>query len=281
MRLLPLLFGLLFFVTGCSVLQKNIQKPSAELAGVELSALDFESATLVMLVDVKNPNPVSVPLKGFDYALDVMKAPFLSGENHQKKMLNAQSTTRIQIPIKVPFAQVFDTVKNASGKNEVPFGLQATVILDLPILGATHLKLNHEGMLPIPRLPKLSVDRIEVKNISLVSVDLNIQLMLHNPNVFDVKLEQLNYELLVSGKPWLNSRQDKIVTAKAGQDVMINLPVSASFKDIGLSFYRQLVNQSDAFNYRIVGRSSIKALHPLLGEVDIPLDLNGRMVQTN
>ena len=275
MRLFSVLFVLLFLVSGCSLLQKKIEKPSAKVVAVELQSLDFEQATLVMLVDVTNPNPISVPLRGFDYGLEIMDSPFLSGANHDKKSLKAESVTRIAVPVTVPFVKMYDSVKSSLDQNEVPYALSATVMLDLPILGETPLALRHQGKLPIPKWPTLSVQSVSVQDMSLTAVEIGMVFNLTNPNVFDIQLAELDYRLMVDNQAWASSQQKQQVTAKAGQNAQLVIPVKVRFKDIGMAFYRQLTSGGQPLDYRVVGESSIKALHPLLGEVDVPLDVGG------
>ncbi|MGE4296255.1 MAG: LEA type 2 family protein [Campylobacterales bacterium] len=276
MRLL-LIAALLFLLGGCSLLQKTVQKPTAQVAGVELRALGFEGARLVMLVDVTNPNGFSVPLSGFDYKLELMDTPVLSGNNRQKVNLKANAVTRIEVPVDLRFAQMYAALKESFKAAEVPYGIQAAVILDVPVLGDMRLNVAHKGALPVPQLPKIEVLSAGLKNLTFTTVELDLKLRLHNPNVFDVKLEKLNYKLKVEGKLWAGADQSKSATAKAGQSATIELPVKLRFQQIGSAFYRKMTDKNAKFDYTIEGDSLIKALHPLLGEVQIPLSEAGKL----
>lgn len=61
----------LSLATGCSLFMHSIEKPSATVRGVSMSAAGLGGVSGELALDVMNPNGFGVPLSGIDWQLSV------------------------------------------------------------------------------------------------------------------------------------------------------------------------------------------------------------------
>lgn len=79
--------------------------------------------------------------------------------------------------------------------------------------------------------PEFSLKGIEVKNISLDSVDLMVVVRVKNPNSFDINLQKLDYKVAISGVPLAAGVFDKKVSFKAEGFETVRLPLTVNSKN--------------------------------------------------
>lgn len=58
-------------VTGCSLFMHSLEKPTATVRGVEVTAAGFAGVSGELSLDVMNPNNFGVPLSGIDWQLSI------------------------------------------------------------------------------------------------------------------------------------------------------------------------------------------------------------------
>jgi LEA14-like dessication related protein len=136
----------MIWLVGCGV-----GTPDVTFAGMEIAAMDFERAEVLVGVEVANPWPMDVVVEAVDWQLAVAGQPFLKGTRQEPLTIGASAPTVVKVPITVAWSDLWAVVTDLrdSDRSEV---------------------LAHEGALPVPRPPEISV-----ASLSLVSVDLLAQ----------------------------------------------------------------------------------------------------------
>lgn len=142
-----LLFVSLLFLAACAT---AVQSPTVKLKNVRLAGLDDKGASLGFLLTVTNPNTFDLPLQGYTYAVQIMDAPLATGESKDRLTFPAKNSTDMLIPVRVSFSDVLEIVKRSPGLRDVPYRLQANLLMGTP-LGSITVPVNKKGFVTIPK----------------------------------------------------------------------------------------------------------------------------------
>jgi LEA14-like dessication related protein len=246
---LPLhIFSVLLVVllSGCSVFQKSldVSKPKASINGVTIDKLSTQSVTLLVDVKVTNPNTFVLKTAGFDLGLLINNQRIASVVQPDASLsLPAKGSNNIQLPVTLTFDQIMKSVSDFGDKTEISYGVEGKVAVDVPVLGNINMPVSFSGVLPIPKQPEITFKNFNVDKISLSGAKLSVDLDIKNPNVFDIDLNNVNYQFGAQGKP-LGIGEIKAINLPQGKTQSISIPLSIGMSDMGMSLYR-ILSSSD------------------------------------
>ncbi|MES9849740.1 MAG: LEA type 2 family protein, partial [Candidatus Thiodiazotropha sp.] len=163
-RYVPLLICCLLIglVQGCSSLQQVGQvmegrKPTAQVEGIRLTGLDFDGVDLVFDVDVHNPNAFSIDLAEFDYDLQLFEQSFLKGRQSAGLNLAAQTTNRIEVPLRLGFQQLLKSYHQLRKADQASYQLDMGLGFKMPVIGSLRIPVSFAGEFPVPKIPDFSI----------------------------------------------------------------------------------------------------------------------------
>ncbi|AJQ92756.1 LEA type 2 family protein [Gynuella sunshinyii] len=238
----PLCLLILTALTACSSLQQiaDVQKPQASVTSASVKSLSLDQATVLVDVVLTNPNPFTLHTVGFDMnmAIDGHRLAAVS-QPDSKLAIPANGRNKMQLPVTLKYQDVIAAVGSIANENALNYALDGTVFVDVPVLGKLGLPLKFTGSLPVPRLPQISLKDISLESISLSGAKLKVDLDVTNPNIFDVNLKSVNYDLMANGKS-LTDGALKQINLRQGQTQNVTIPLSVSTTNMGLTLYRLL-----------------------------------------
>lgn len=252
------------------------QRPTVSVTDQRLTRLDFERASLAFGIQVDNPNPVALSLAGLDYDLKLDGHSFASGQQTKQMQLAAAGASRFELPLSLAFKEIYQGLANLKDKDEIPYELTTGLMIDVPLLGKLRYPVTVQGVLPLPRLPEISVKSLTMEKLSFSEATLNLNLEVDNPNAFGLALTNLNYDFVVNGKRWLNGSRPNLGTVKQNQKNLITLPISLNFMEMGSSLYGLLKGGTD-LDYSLSGKLDARSNQKLIGNFAMPFDSSGRI----
>ncbi|MCG7958847.1 MAG: LEA type 2 family protein [Candidatus Thiodiazotropha taylori] len=274
-----LLFMILLF-QGCSSLQQAEQlmngiQPTGEVKGVKLSGLDLRGIDLLFDVEVDNPNPVAISLDGLDYDLKLLNRSFLKGQQSMGMSLAADGKSQVKLPVRMEFERLLQHYSELSNRDDVPYQLDLGLGIDVPLLGRVRLPMSYQGRLPVPKLPDVRVSRIDVQRLSLQAIDLMLELEVENPNRFTLMLQRLDYQFKLNGiDVGQGAAAQSLNIDKQGKG-RVRLPLSLDLQKAGGGLYSALMG-GRGLSYELSGRLDATGDTPLIGDIKIPLDKQGK-----
>lgn len=252
------------------------QKPTVRVAEKKLTGLDFNKLDMGFTFEVNNPNPVAIALAGLDYELKLAGQRFVSGKQDQQLRMAASGSSHFTLPLTLSYKDIYQGIDRLKGKNEIPYELNTGLLIDVPLLGALRYPVKTKGVIPLPRLPKLALAGMKLKEIGLGGATLMLELSVDNPNAFGLMLDQLNYDLTVNGKRWVSGNSQALGTVMSKQQSTIALPISLNFMELGSGIYG-LLQHGQGLDYRLNGRLNARSDHKLLGSFNMPFDSTGQV----
>jgi LEA14-like dessication related protein len=281
----PLLSHLLILVfvsaglTGCALLGSlagTVQTPDVKYKSMKFDALSFDGVTMLFDFEVDNPNRLNLSAKGYSYSFSVSENPFLSGRNDDGLELRAQSASIVTVPVRFGFREAFDTVTALASSDSIAYGIESTFRFEIPVLGVKEVPVSASGWIPVPKMPRLSLQDISIRNLSFTGAEINVRLQFENPNVFGMSFSDVEYDLSVDGTRWASAGIRQSIIMAPNETQTVDIPVRLDLGQLGLSVYRMLSGQQ-AFNYAVSGSGNVKVDLPYFADVQrLPFNLNGR-----
>lgn len=252
------------------------QRPTVSVVDQRLTRLDFERVNMAFGIQVNNPNPIAISLAALDYDLKLAGHSFASGQQNKQMQLAAAGPSRFELPLSMSFQEIYQGLTELKGKSEVPYELTTGLAIDVPLLGKLRYPVTTSGTLPLPKLPKVSLQKLSLEKLSFSGATLALNVVVDNPNAFNVGLDKLRYDFTVNGKRWLSGQRSSLGNIANNQSNVITLPITLNFFEMGSGLYG-LLNSGEALDYSLSGRLDASSSHPLIGRFDMPIDTSGRI----
>lgn len=266
-------------LSACTPMVKQAfenQKPKVSVVDQRLTGLDFEKVSIAFGIQVDNPNPVGIDLQGLDYDLKLDGHSFVTGKQDQKMPIAAYGSSRIELPLSMTFKEIEQGLSGLKGKDEVPYELTTGLLIKVPLLGTIRYPVVSKGVLPVPQLPRISLQGIKLERFNFNGATMALSVLVDNPNNFNVALNSLNYDLTINGKHWARGSSQTLGTIREKQKSLITLPLSISLLDLGSGF-SSLIKSGTDLNYAIVGKLNASTSNKLIGNFDMPFDNSGHV----
>jgi LEA14-like dessication related protein len=152
--LIALICGLMF--TTCALVQNAIRKPEVTLKSVDFTSIDFTGLTLLSKVEVKNNYLIDVPLPKIDWDLSVIGNPFVKGVMQSKGSLKSKGSTEVQFPVSFKYADLIKVI-TALNDDNARYKIKMTASIPVAELGELTWPFEHEGKIPLMRVPKITI----------------------------------------------------------------------------------------------------------------------------
>jgi len=124
---------------SCATLRHlSFEQPSVELDAVEIVGLDLDGVSLVLWLDVYNPNDYEIQTSRLDAALDLESTHFGSATLHDNTSLAAISHTLVKVPASFSWEGVGAAARALLRRGTVDYDLETS-------LGARTVSLRHRG----------------------------------------------------------------------------------------------------------------------------------------
>lgn len=138
---------------GCASL--DVRKPTASVTGMSLRDVTAQGFTMDFAVAVHNPNAVSLPLAGAEYALGVGGSQLLDGKAAPEGSVPAHGSAPVKLPVTVTFEHLLSAeqaIRDTGG--DVPYDLSGALTFDTgnPRTGTLRVPVRYAGTLPLKRV---------------------------------------------------------------------------------------------------------------------------------
>lgn len=280
MRTRPLLTALLLplLLAGCAALRDGLspQPPSASVAGVRVTDLGFDHATIALDLRVENPNAIDIRLTGFDYRLRVDGRPALSGERRQRLELGANETTRVEIPLRLDFGTIAGVLGGLAGRDSLAWELDLGLDVEIPLLGTRRVEAATGGTLPVPHRPELSLQSLRLQRLTADGALLALTLGITNPNGFALALDRLDWTLEVEGERWARGGGSAPLHVPANGEGALTLTFEVDLDTLGRSGTALLAG-GDPLDYALRATVAATAADERLGAFELPWSSSGRI----
>jgi LEA14-like dessication related protein len=198
--------------------------PTVSVRTVALAGADFEAATVVLGLDVTNPNPFALPVTRVAYVVEVDGQPALAGTGGADVAVASSGTFPVSVPVRLPYGPIPGIAARLSAGQPMAYRARGTVGFQTPA-GILDLPVTWEGTLPLPRAPELSFNGVSVGLLSAIRLSFDVKLRVFNPNGFPIPAGRLAHQLTVAGAR-LARGEEQLPAVPAGGTAEMAIPAS-------------------------------------------------------
>jgi len=271
--LLLLISIVLIFQFQCRYLLNPFETPKLALKKIEFQDISFTGMNLNIILLVDNPNSIGLTINEFRYKLMIEDVLVLDGHQDNKTKILGKRVSEINIPARVDFDGLSDSILNIYQKESLEYELNGYLKIASPIGG---LRFNfedydfHKGKIPIPKVPKINVRELRIKEFSLTTVELELVFDLKNTNKFSFKLRELRYKFSLNQFTLSKARVQSDNELAPGEELEFKIPIKLKMMNLGkgiLNILRQRRIKYKLYLNLIVDSDR--------GDIKLPLKVNG------
>jgi LEA14-like dessication related protein len=230
-------------VAGCATLGQYVKAPELSFDRAEFVAASFQDIRVDLVFDLHNPNPIGLKLDGYAMKFVIDGLTLIDGVVDQELDMRGGKTTKLVIPAKLAWTEVFAKVTGGFSKDEMPFQAAGDARVNTPV-GQIKLPYDVKGALPVIKPPKILPTDLRVGKASLSGVSLEIDLAVDNP---------MSRAIGVIGfAPKVTLADQVIATAKLSDTMKVGakskgvhtMKVNLSSADVGMALIKALTGSS-------------------------------------
>lgn len=271
------LMFLLTLMTSCASLRDaaDIQEPEVRFSNMSIQTINFEGVTLLFDFNVTNPNRLDISADSYNYEFLINGQSFISGTQNERLDIGRESTSTIQVPVSMTFANLYESFRSVLRQDSVSYRMDTAVSFSLPVIGSRTVPVQAEGNLPIPKVPRIQFGDFEMKRLSFSGAELDISFRVSNPNPFGITLAGADYSLQVNGKEWLDTRLGESIRVDSSESREIIIPIELSASQMGSALVEMMGGRKE-FDYQLTGQARVFAdIEGFTDEQTVPFDLEG------
>jgi LEA14-like dessication related protein len=274
-----LLISLLFIsISGCALFQSlsSVQSPSVSYKDFHVDGFSFQGMDLLFDFDVTNPNNVDIRAESYQYEFFINDESLISGNRTDRVEIPASNTQMIQVPVSMNFQELYRAGRSVLDRDSIRYQLATEVEFDLPVLGSRRIPVRAEGYLPVIRIPEISFEGFDIRQLSLNGAEFAARIRVVNPNTFGFSFRNVGYRLEVNDSEWVDSTLSEPLQVEANSDTEIEIPVRLSGASLGTAVL-QILSGNQVFNYSISGGGEIDLDLPFVRDTAfLPFNLSGQ-----
>jgi LEA14-like dessication related protein len=265
---LALLGAFLVSIGGCAELGEIVQEPQLRFQRVTPTAFSLGGAGFNFDFEVTNPNPLGLRLSQVTYRLALNQRPLISGEVAEGIALPAHGSAPLSIPLSLAFKDLVAAVGEIGTSPNLPYQLSGKVFV-----GPLAIPYSVKGDLELPRLPKIELAGVKIRDLSLSGARLACQLRVTNRNTIPLDLGPLAYQLQLGEIPVASGETGPLAPLEASGSTSLTLDSRIRFKEVGRGLAKLL--QGDGTTaYTLKG--GFRQSKPGGGDHLIPFSFSGR-----
>ncbi len=254
--------------SSCATLNQIVQKPIVSFNSMNITNADLVQSTAVFNFDVKNPNPIGIRANRITYDLKLNGRDFVNGQLDQGITLAAGSTSSLQVPVTLPYLDFFESLTQLWRTKSADYALTGGFAV-----GPFTIPFQAHGTFDLPKMPKISLEAIEIQKLSLLGAKLNCRLHMDNPNSFDLLFKRMDYNLNLGGTAFAQASALPQSAIGKNSSSVINFAFDVSFAQLGHTAYQLL--QGAKTDFTLDG--GLVFDEPQRGERKVPFNLSGKV----
>ena len=261
-RIFFLPFVLVFILSACQSFNSLIQEPRVSLNSVDIAGISLSGVSLIVHVDVDNPNAFSIPLPKIDWELFINTASFIQGSLKKDQSIQSRGKVTLDFPLSVTYEGLYRSFKSLFELKEAAYNIAMGISFPIPIIESKVYHLDFSGVIPLPQLPKLSPGAFKISRIDFSGLELAWGVNVENPNGFSIPFPTLNWDFDVNGVSVLKSRFAGAGEIAAGAAASALISVGVAYEDI-FRAVASLRNSGEAKTNLALGLNSADAGFPI------------------
>ncbi len=208
-------------VVADNFFEKLFKQPEIKVKNVLLKRISTSDASFVTVLAIDNPTPLRAKLAGVDYDFELSGQRLTRGETGSGVDVRPYDEALFEIPVEVNYEDLKKVYDNSEGKDYLPYRIEGEVRVKSP-WGEIPIPYKAKGKLPVVRPPRVRQVKANLKSLTFEKATVELKIDLENPNVFDLKIPRLQYDLDVKEKNFASGiMKDQSVAKKSDGELVV------------------------------------------------------------
>jgi LEA14-like dessication related protein len=243
--------------------------PKLQFRNLALKNIDFSKVDVDFVFAVRNPNPISVKLASFGYALGLEGVEMLRGTQADGFKLEARGESELAIPVSLTYTRIFELIGAARGKDRLAFDISGDLGFDTPV-GRANVPFRERGDFPVVHAPDVSLKKLAVGDFNLLKGQARLDLTLGMANTGGgsaLGFQNFRYNVSLMGQPVLESVLANVADVGSGETRDVVVPIALNLLTAGKALV-DAVSQKKALDVGFAGVVDVRTPFGV-----IPLDV--------
>jgi len=222
----------LLSLSSCKTVSAVLQEPIISIHSVDLINININGAQLLCKVQIENPNGFEIPFPETDWEFFINTNSFLKGTIKNNNRIRARHKTIIEVPFKLEYLELLNTFKSLIGNRKIDYKIALDIKFDLSLLGEKIWKLEHEGEIPLPQLPRITSPSMRVNNVNSSRAEIIVSVNIENPNVFEIPSPKINYDYFINRNSFIKGEIESTGPLAAASTTPVNFRLTVNYSDL-------------------------------------------------
>lgn len=212
------------FLGGCATVQEHVREPEVKLHDVRVAAMSLADATVSFDLDIENPNPLGISMRGLSYRLELEDETLFEGVRDQGVRIGANDSSRVTLPFTFAYSDVFASLGAIRGKDAIGYRFSGDAQF-----GPFTIPYATAGTLPVPVLPELALADVRVDRLTMSGATVSLGLQVTNANRFPIRFNGLDYALELGDASVLRGQSTQRFEVEPEGSGTLRIPVTLDF----------------------------------------------------
>lgn len=197
----------------------------------DVGQINAGQAEVNLQVGMFNPLFFDVYIDSVIYRFAMAQDTLIDQKIPVNERLESLDTIWVDLPVTYPYARFIDKLKALEDQdstdiyNFVKAGYQVGFI-------ESKLTVDRTTKIPVPHIPELSLEGIEVNDLGLEEADLTLKIKIGNKSEYDLQLDSLNYTVQLEDKPLVSNARHVQINLQPHQTEEIALPLKLKVENL-------------------------------------------------
>lgn len=234
-------------------------KPKVSMASINITDIDPDGIKATSRLVLNNPLPIEIKTNRLDYEIFIDSIRVIKSSYSKPIQIRSADSTTIDMPIEIlakPLQAVFKHFKNAK-IDSADYILKSTFQVDVPVAGERTFNMDLKKRLPAVKMPTMKPGKINIENLGLHKSEMEMVMLVENPNIFPLKIKDATYTVLIDKKFKMDGVMKKIINIPANGSEPIPMHLDIKTAKISKLAWKILFEKKDTdfsieFNCKMV-----------------------------
>ncbi|MDR0313914.1 MAG: LEA type 2 family protein [Treponema sp.] len=251
-----------------------LQIPKIQGGSFSTGKIDLNGVEQNWTFTIDNPNVFPIPVPDLNYNYTVNGIPLIRSGIASTGLIAASSATPITIKVGVQYSDIIALLGSLGSGTQLSSLMKLDSSFAIPAMEGITSSFEMPAILPVFHMPEISFQGINVKNMSLLGLDLVINWEIDNKNDFPLDLSNFNYDLMVNNSPWAQGTLAAPPRANARSKTVIPVEVNISTLSL-VTQIADLVTRGTSVNFTTRGSFNFQGTSAGLERTGLPFSLSG------
>lgn len=223
---------LILSMSGCAALSKffrgAFKQPSLNFRSAELQNASLSDATMNLVWELRNPNPINLNLAELSYNFQVEGKQVVAGTPPNGLAVKGNGASLLVFPANIKFQDIVPVIQTFLTKDFANYRAEGHVGIKTPI-GVLRFPLSKDGQFEVPKIPQIQLAAPRITGLTFSNATLEVPVTVTNRNSYNLPINQVTGGLSIAG-----ANVGSLTTGDLGQlegkaTKTINLPITVNF----------------------------------------------------